>query len=285
MTFIKIIMKAIKLTTSMFSRHSRIRAVFLLVLITKWITLPAEAQISLEQVYNNSLTSTKINQTEYKYYLMDVTKSECRIYNMDHSLWKTISVKLPLNYYLYDIKFVTQNLFNSDNAVEFWYSAYEWVSTGTATGYYRYISKIIDENGTEVASVTGGAVAYIIQTGDKIYKLAVYAYDNSISPGTVKTYIYSIPGQSTAAFHVVAITADPYPNPASGYINLPVSGNFTEGTLQVFSINGQLITEKKLSGVSSYRLMTSGWTPGIYTYRMTKNGITSQPNPFVVKGF
>lgn len=245
--------------------------------------LPGKAQVTLEQVYNYSLTSTKINQTDYKYFLMDVAKSECRIYNPDHTLYKTISIKLTSNYYLYDIKFVTENLFNNDSKTELWYSAYEWVSTGTDTGYYRYLSGIIDENGNEIASVTGGAAAYIISAGDKLYKLAVYAYDNSSWPGSVKTYLYNIPGQSTASFHVSAILSDPYPNPASGYINLPVSGDSGESTLQVFSIRGQLITEKKISGGSAYRLDTGPLAPGIYSYRFIRQGISSGTNQFIVR--
>ena len=255
----------------------------LLVVILQLSVYSGEAQVTLEHMYDNSLTSTKINTADYKYFLMDVTKSECRIYDLDHILWKTIRIKLPSNYYLYDMKFVTQNLFNSDDLIELWYSAYEWVSTGTDTGYYRYISKIMDENGTDLVSVTGGAAAFIIPTGEKIYKLAIYAYDNSVWPGSVKTYIYSIPGQSTASFHVSAMLDDPYPNPASGYINLPVDGDYHKGTLQVFSVKGQMITEKKITGGSAFRLETTGMAPGIYYYRFFRQGIPSKSNQFIVK--
>jgi hypothetical protein len=245
--------------------------------------LLSQAQLVQDKVYNYSLTSTKINQTDYKYYLMDVANRQCRIYNTDHSLWKTIPVSLPSNYYLFDIKFVSQYLFNSDASVEFWYSAYEWVSTGTSTGYYRYISKVISETGTELASVTGGAFAYIIQTGSDIYKLAIYAYDNSGSFSTVQTFIYSLPNSSTAAQYVSALLEDPYPNPASDYINLPVNHEDEGGLLQIFSISGQKITENSFQGGPVFRLNTQSWSPGIYSYRLVTNGIPSETKKFVIR--
>ncbi len=241
------------------------------------------AQITLEKVYNYSLTSTKINQTDYKYYLMDVSNSQCRIYDTNHTLWKTINIALPSNYYLFDIKFVTQSLFNSDNSVELWYSAYEWVATGTSTGYYRYISKVISENGAVLASITGGAYAYIIQTASEQYKLAVYAYDNSVSPYTVQTYIFSLPASNTAAWYVAAALENPYPNPAAELIHIPVSPEWEGGSLQIYSVSGQKISENTLPGGPVYHLNTRNWSPGVYTYRLIRGGKYSESKQFIVR--
>ncbi len=134
--------------------------------------LSAQAQLTLEHVYDHSLTSTKINATEYRYYLMDVANSQCRIYGTDHSLLKTITISLPADYYLQDIKFVTGNLFNNDASLELWYSAYNWVPVGDS-GYYRYVSKVISEQGAVLADIPNGAVAYVIPAGDEVYKLVI----------------------------------------------------------------------------------------------------------------
>ena len=127
-----------------------------------------KAQFAPEHTYNHSLSITKINENEYKYFLMDVANSECRIFNLDHSPWKTIPISLPKDYYLYDIKFVTQNLFNSDSDIELWYSAYKWVGT-TADGYYQYQSKVITENGVALANIENGMYANLIKAGDNLY--------------------------------------------------------------------------------------------------------------------
>jgi hypothetical protein len=247
-----------------------------------FIPFSGRSQVALEKVYNYSLTSTRINQTEYKYFLMDIPLSQCRIYNMDHSLWKTIPITLPSNYYLFDIKFVTQNLFNSDAAVELWYSGYEWVASGSSGGYYRYVSKIISENGNVLASIPGGAYAYIIQTGTEKFKLAVYAYDNAVPPGTVQTYLFSLPDATSASHFVTAAIEDPYPNPASAYIRLPLPEGSAARTVQVISAGGQLVFEKSAGRESEILLNTMDWAPGLYSGRIVHNGTSLNLGSFVV---
>jgi hypothetical protein len=259
------------------------RNVILLFVLGMMLAMTAKGQLNLEKVYDYSLTSTKINQTEYKFYLMDVGASQCRIYNADHTLWKTIPVSLPTGYYLFDIKFVTQNLFNSDSNIELWYSAYEWVSTGSSTGYYRYLSKVINESGTVLANITGGVYAYVIQAGTEKYKLAVYTYDNSVTPQTVQTWLYSLPNSTTAAQYISSLLENPFPNPASNYVNIPVNSDATGGLLQVFSVTGQKIIENHIHGGPVSRINTQGWSPGIYSYRLVTGGISSETKQFVIR--
>jgi Secretion system C-terminal sorting domain len=256
---------------------------FFVILTVLILALSAKAQLTLDKTYDYSLTSIKINQTDYKYFLMDVAKSECRIYNLDHSLWKNISITLTANYYLYDIKFVSRYLFNSDELVELWYSAYEYVSTGTSTGYYIYISKVINENGTVLASVTGGAYAYVIPAGTDVYKFLVYAYDNSVTPYIIKTYLYSLPNSSSAVDYLSELKGDPFPNPASDFINLPLGSESSSGILQVFGLTGQKIFEQNIRGESAFHLNTRNWSSGIYTYRLLKNGKPSEAKEFIVR--
>jgi hypothetical protein len=254
----------------------------LLTLLMLTVHIAAKAQLTLETIYDHSLTSTRINAGDYKYYLMDVANSSCRIYHTDHTLWKTININLPADYFLYDIRFVTQNLFNNDSGIELWYSAYNWVPSGES-GYYRYISQVIDEKGKELASVENGVFAYIIKSGEDAYKLVVYAYDNSFWPGSVKTYLFSVPGSTTAVWHAEARLSDPYPNPAGEYIILPLFSGQTGGKLQVFSATGQLVLEKSVSGEPSVQVRTAGWSGGIYTYRIVDGMGFSEVKKFIVR--
>ncbi|MDD2256332.1 MAG: T9SS type A sorting domain-containing protein [Bacteroidales bacterium] len=243
---------------------------------------PLQAQFALEQTYSHSLTVTRINDNEYKYFLMDVAKSECRLYNLDHSLWKTIPISLPVDYYLYDIKFVTQTLFNSDSNIELWYSAYKWIAT-TTDGYYQHLSKIISETGTTLATITGGTYAYIQQAGTDVYKLNIYAYDNSFYPGSVKTYVYALPGSATILAQTYLGTLDPYPNPAVSGINIPLPEKIESGKLLVYTASGQLKCEQDIQQQEQIHLHTSEWTPGVYTYRIVGSAKTIEPKKFIVK--
>ncbi len=231
-----------------------------------WVQV-STAQVSLEKSYPHSLSAIKIDATDYKYFLMDVAKSQCRVYNLDHTLWKTINITLPANYYLYDIKFVTRNLFNKDDALELWYSAYEYTTVETGL----------------LADIPGGLYAYVVRAGEELYKFTVYAYDYSVSPGTIQTLIYTLPSSSTAAAHVTALLPDPWPNPSSGEIYLPLLPGENGALLQVISMSGQLMLEKRTSGEPYFRLSTAGWQPGTYTYRLLSGQIPSVSKLFVVK--
>ena len=70
-------------------------------------------QITLQHTYNYSTAVVKLETLGYKYYLMDVPTKQVRIYNMDHSLFKTINCTVPNGYFLADIKFVSENLFTT----------------------------------------------------------------------------------------------------------------------------------------------------------------------------
>ncbi len=217
------------------------------------------AQVTLEKSYDHSLSVTRINETDYKYYLMDVGLSQCRVYNLDHTLEKTISIVLPPNYYLFDIKFVTQNLFNTDNSLELWYSAYEYTTLETG----RYTSGIVTENGTVLASPSREGFTHTSIKPERMFSnWLVYAYDYSVTPGTVKTHIYSLPTSPTAAAHVTSALADPYPNPSSGTITLPLLSEMGDALLRVTSVTGQTMLEKMISREPLYRLNTTGWRSG-----------------------
>jgi len=229
----------------------------------------ASGQLNLEKVYDYSLTSTKINQTDYKYYLMDVPGSQCRIYNTDHSLWKTIPVSLPVNYYLSDIKFVSQNLFNNDPLVELWYSAYEWVSSGTSNGYYRYISKVISETGTVLASITGGAYAYIEEAGPETYKLVVYAFDNSVTPYKVKTYLFALPNPSSAVNFLSSLPGEPFPNPAGEILH--VESDEIIKRIIIFGLTGDQILDKTDCGDYIAPVNVGSLKPGLFIVKIFFN--------------
>ncbi|MBU2650972.1 MAG: hypothetical protein KKA81_08555, partial [Bacteroidetes bacterium] len=104
-----------------------------------------KSQISLENTYNVSAGVAWLELSGTKYYVMDVANSQCRIYNLDHSLWKTMSFSLPANNYLYDIQYVTQNIFDQDSEVECLVTYYEYIDNGS-TQYYEYTTVVYNED-------------------------------------------------------------------------------------------------------------------------------------------
>ena len=137
------------------------------VLLVFCSVLYVSGQIQLEHTYNYSANVTKINDTDYKYFLMDVEQNQCRIYNTDFTLFKTIVLDVPSGSYLYDIRFVSQTLFNLDNNIEILYTYYTWIITNETTqeGYYEYYSKVINEQGTDLLNAPGVLYSYVKNTG------------------------------------------------------------------------------------------------------------------------
>lgn len=206
------------------------------------------AQISLEHTYNYSATIVKLESMGYKYYLMDVPKAQCRIYNIDHSLLKTINCPVPQDYFLADIKLVSENLFNSDASVELACTYYKYVPTQT-TYYYMYGTRIINEAGSILLNIDGARYIYINKAGDNLYKLFTYCYDYSVFPEKVWTNIYSVPGVPVVAQAFSAgredLWAKAFPNPAAEFVKITyqLPEKIDKGTLRLFDSSGRQVNQ------------------------------------------
>lgn len=67
-----------------------------------------------------------------------------------------------------------------------------------------------------------------------------------------------------------------YPNPASQYIDLLISGNSPKvNSFKVYSVTGKLIDQKVLGNVESYRYDLSGYNNGIYFIELISGSKTS----------
>lgn len=230
------------------------------------------AQITLQKTYDYSANVVKLETIGYKYYLMDVPNSQCRIYNMDHSIFKTIQCIVPANYYLADIKFVSENIFNADAQIELAYTYYMLVNNSNSN-YYIYGAKVISENGTVLQNIDDAQYIYVNKTGAEEYKLFAYCFDYSIYPEKVWTNIYNIPGtpnaaiSNSAAYSDIFLTA--FPNPTTDHIRiayeLPV--NVKSATLFLVDSNGRMLRSFQIDGHSdNIALNVSDLSSGIYFY-------------------
>ncbi|MFA6128720.1 MAG: T9SS type A sorting domain-containing protein [Bacteroidales bacterium] len=184
------------------------------------------AQAVFEHSFAYSGTITKLEKEGPKFYLMDVTAAECRIYNMDYSLFKTIKLKVPTDRYLYDIQFVTQHLFNGDDQVELLYVFYQYVQT-TTSYYYIYTTRIADENGTVLLDLPGGSWSDIKNIEGSGSRLMTWITDYSVYPYPVETRIYRLPGQLAGAeTEPLPDLSDSkvFPNPTSGPVGIHPAG-------------------------------------------------------------
>jgi hypothetical protein len=125
---------------------------------------------------------------------MDVGANQCRIYNTDHTLWKTINLAVPAGNYLYDIKFVSENLFTLDNSLCL---AYVYYYYNELNQYYTFQARVIKETGEELISIPGCQYLYLHKLEEPGSKLLAYSYNYSVSPYTIQTHAFSLPGYLT----------------------------------------------------------------------------------------
>ena len=202
---------------------------------------------------------------------MDVPNEQCKIYNLDHSLLKTIKCNVPNGFYLADIKFVSENLFDSDTGIEILCTYYKYIETATSY-YYEYDSKIINEDGSNILTIDGARYNYINQTEENVFKLFSYCFDYKNFPETVWTNIYNLPGAPVVSIlenDAPELWMNAFPNPASQTVkvayNLPE--NISGGVLHLLDNNGRKVEQFLIDNHSDHlALDVTRFGSGVYHY-------------------
>lgn len=256
------------------------------VLFFQLLLTGAFAQINFETEYNHSGAYTNLSVSGTKFYVMDVGNNQCRIYHTDHSLWKTVNLTVPADHYLYDVKFVSENLFTTDNNLALAYVYYSYDETGQ---YYTYFARIISENGTVLLTIPGAQYLYVNDLGEEGVKLVAYVYDYSVYPYTIKTRVYDLPGEPTNSPVIEAghfdLTGQPFPNPAGEFTQIPydLPAGIEEATIVLTDINGKNVQEYRVDRTFKNLYVNTGQLPsGTYFYRLITGAETSPAKKLVV---
>ncbi len=251
--------------------------------------LAAFSQVTLQKTYDYSASVVKLETLGYKYYLMDVPNSQCRIYNMDHSLFKTINCAVPNGYYLSDIKYVSEKLFNSDSQVELAYTYYKYVAT-SASYYYSYGSKVVSESGSNLITIDGAQYIYANKTSDTEYKLFAYCFDYSVSPEKVWTNIYNLPGTLVSIQGLSQsqpnLFLNAWPNPATDIIRLEyeLPANTRSARLNLADSNGRPVKNFRIDSHSDHvALDVNDLSSGVYFYFIEYDNLRSISKKIVVR--
>ncbi len=244
------------------------------------------AQINLEASYDHSANYTNMAISGYKIYVMDVGTDQCRIYNIDHSLWKTIDLDVPSGHYLYDIKYVSENLFTTDNSVSLIYIYYYY---DEVYQYYTYTLKIVKEDGTNLKTIEGAQYVYANNIGEAGAKLTVYAYDYSYYPYPVTTIIYDLPGEllsSNSESEYPSPNLLAYPNPSTDFSIVPylLPDGTTEGEIQILDMQGKTVKTYRVDNQFDHLRINTGQFPrGTYLYKLVAGGHSTKANKLIIK--
>lgn len=246
-----------------------------------------QAQVTLDKKYDYSTSVVKLETLGYKYYLMDVQLGQCRIYNTDHSLFKTISCNVPNGYYLYDIKFISEKTFDTDAGIELLCTYYMYNS---AKAYYEYDSKIINEDGSAIVTIDGSLYNYINKTSETEYKLFSYCYDYSVSPEKVWTNIYNLPGVPIVSAYTNKnepdILLNAFPNPASQSLKVAyvLPENVNQATLHLIDNSGKQVEQFMVDNHTNHLMLdVSRYQSGVYHYFIEYGNTKTHAKKLVVQ--
>lgn len=275
----------------------------------------AFSQFTLEHIYDTaSATSFYFNKFQHngeKYIHIRYPEKplpqmalpyEMRIYNLNHSIWKTIDLSnLPRPtgnsgagaryYFLY----VSDSLFDPDNLVEFMYSTIKFDTLSNATDpLSRLETFIYNENQAILFNDTSGPFythVNIPQTQVPIVNTSMGAKMMlATSFGSMK--VFSLPGllSNSVQNHTENFNDRTfiYPNPSLGQAvidyNLPVGT--TEATVVIYSLSGQTIKKYAIdNNFKNLIISTADLPSGTYFYAIeTKEHKMIQGKKFVTLG-
>ncbi len=245
------------------------------------------AQVTLDKKYDYSTSVVKFETLGYKYYLMDVPNGQCRIYNTDHSLFRTINCNVPSGFYLSDVKFLSEKMFDTDSGIELLCTYYKYNS---AQAYYEYDSKIINDDGSQITFIDGSLYNYINKTAENTWKLFSYCFDYSVVPEKVWTNIYNLPGTVVSAQYLNEKSPDillnAFPNPTTNTLKVAYTlpENVNQGILHLVDNTGRQVDQFIVDKHTGFLMLdVSRFQSGVYNYFIEYGNTKSPAKKVVIK--
>ncbi|MBD2768397.1 T9SS type A sorting domain-containing protein [Hymenobacter sp. BT664] len=252
-------------------------------------TASAQAQVTLEKRYAGYLETIKLSDGSVKYYVPSSSSPQLRIYNQDHSIFRTITVPAVAGVTLRYIQGVTDKLFNQDGALE--YVAF-YNDVDPTTFVEKDVMRVWNESGGLLAAGDTAEFAqfYNTPTGTKML-ISGATRTSSIfggGPYIEVTRVYALGGTYTPLRTQVGATealAQPYPNPTNELIQLPYAiAQGQVGTLRVLDAAGRVVVHYQVDNHTNHLLLRTDRLPaGVYTYTIETTSGVSAGRRFVVQ--
>ena len=262
------------------------------------ILLITNAQIVLEKTYSaqnfSDVFSTNLGSLGYKYWRSVMDSNQLILYNIDHSIYRIISV--PPQPVSYGIAYVSDSLFDLDPDID--YMLFLW---NTPFSFFIY-----NENGTSLLSVKS-AQPKNFNNGVYSFKPILYT-DNGFklnlktASGADSNFIYSLPGflrcnicnngRITTGIQgggqiFNEFLSNSYPNPSKDFtkINYKLPDNERYGEILFYTVDGKEMKRYKVDNTLNTLLINNSDLPsGTYLYHLvTSSNTTSAKKMLVIK--
>lgn len=215
----------------------------------------------LENAYDSQVTRVKLENSGEKYYTSSPLLSyQAKIYNSNHTLWKTIDLPLPsgTTYQVTNVNNLSESKIDSDALIEL---SYNYVEAGILEPYYD--GRVINENGTILLSAAGVSDFYLSEIPGLNIKLIgnIQTFPNSYTSSNVYSFgILGTPDYSKDSKVFIA------PNPAKSFLNInSLSSPVIEAT--IYSMNGTIVKKEISQNIT--KIDIDKLPAGIYIVNLT----------------
>ena len=251
------------------------------------LTISAKAQITAESTYSNvpgadffGLVHLKNSGDKYVW-VGSATPKEVILYNLDHSVWKTINLSsFPGSYVL--TQYTSEEMFTTDGKVCLLLVAFNVIGASCATIIVNENSQVVFQELNFFPNEYSGSPA-IFNTTDGV-KMRLIRSDTA-----KQAKIYGLPGIITSTQETNDISngsLSAFPNPTAGIVtikyDLPEGNNSGEITLS--NSSGQQINNFKVDKTfNDLRIYTSDMPAGIYFWQLKSGNYKTTQKMIVVK--
>ena len=256
-------------------------------------SINAKAQITLEHTYDSAgvffsntgpqqLYIVNLEVSGEKIVFVDRVDKLVRFYNLNHTPWKTISFSAATdlwpNINEQSILYISQHLFNTDDAIEFMYVDY-------TESQDTIITQIINEDGSILFTANQQAPAIITNVPQA--QVPIYNTTSGtkliLSGKDGKAYFYGLAGTLAAGIqesNAQLIQAQRgqfsnlYPNPSKGAVTLQyqLPEGVQEGELVLYNMQGTEVKRYKVDNTFKDMLLdNTQLTAGTYFYQLQTN--------------
>jgi len=264
----------------------------LLILLT--FTTKSFSQITLEHVYPNRHSQffpVKFSSIGTKY-IDDIGGSPqhiINVYNLDHSLYKTISIRVD-SFTVYPESF-SDHLFNNDDKIEILCRLVSAYTLPPSLSSYQKV-RIYNEDTTLIFaedSVTsyGQGISNtktIVNTSNG-YKMILQEWKTGASPAAIR--IYSLSGN--LPLMVKPITkdvniADAFPNPSDAKVTIPYAlpTGINKGEIVFFDLSGKETKRFTVTDAFNTLELNTELSNGTYFYQLQTSQTTSGTKKLII---
>ena len=111
------------------------------------------SQLVEKNVLKGSYKIFQPDNEEPKHLKYNVKEQTLNIFNIEHSIWKTVRLPMAKGHFLDEVKLISTNIFNDDNLVEILYTclnynySYDFEDPETSDSFLTFTLNIINEKG------------------------------------------------------------------------------------------------------------------------------------------